>query len=55
MGVVNGLAALNGESSMSEYSGVVLPIVAEVTPPQTRSGGRIIATGKLGRNCKRGC
>lgn len=52
MGVVNGLAALNGESSMSEYSGVVLPIVAEVTPPQTRSGGRIIATGKLGEIAK---
>ena len=52
VGVVNGLAALNGESSMSEYSGVVLPIVAEVTPPQTRSGGRIIATGKLGEIAK---
>lgn len=52
VGVVNGLAALNAESSMSEYSGVVLPIVAEVTPPQTRSGGRIIATGKLGEIAK---
>ena len=52
VGVVNGLAALNGESSMSEYSGVVLPIVTEVTPPQTRSGGRIIATGKLGEIAK---
>ena len=37
---------------MSEYSGVVLPIVAEITPPQTRSGGRIIATGKLGEIAK---
>ena len=52
VGVVNGLAALNTESSMSEYSGVVLPIVAEVTPAQTRSGGRIIATGKLGEIAK---
>ena len=52
VGIVNGLAALNGDSSLSEYSGVVLPIVAEVTPAQTRSGGRIIATGKLGEIAK---
>ncbi len=52
VGVVNGLAALNVESSMDEYSGVVLPIVAEVTPAQTKSGGRIIATGKLGEIAK---
>jgi Lon-like ATP-dependent protease len=37
---------------MAEYSGIVLPIVAEVTPAQTRSGGRIIATGKLGEIAK---
>lgn len=48
VGMVNGLAALNAESSMNEYSGIVLPIVAEVTPAQTKSGGSIIATGKLG-------
>jgi Lon-like ATP-dependent protease len=48
VGSVNGLAALNADSSMSEYSGIVLPIVAEVTPAQTKSGGRIIATGQLG-------
>ncbi|MFP4545926.1 MAG: ATP-dependent protease LonB [Methanomassiliicoccales archaeon] len=48
IGSVNGLAALNADSSMSEFSGVVLPIVAEVTPAQTRNGGRIIATGQLG-------
>ncbi|MDH7507858.1 MAG: ATP-dependent protease LonB [Methanomassiliicoccales archaeon] len=48
VGVVNGLAALNTESSMAEYSGVVLPIVAEVTPAQTKNGGKIIATGRLG-------
>jgi Lon-like ATP-dependent protease len=52
VGVVNGLAALNTESSMSEYSGIVLPIVAEVTPAQTKAGGRIIATGKLGEIAK---
>ncbi|MBI0583526.1 MAG: ATP-dependent protease LonB [Methanomassiliicoccus sp.] len=52
VGIVNGLAALNTESSMSEFSGIVLPIVAEVTPAQTRSGGRIIATGKLGEIAK---
>lgn len=48
VGIVNGLAVLNTESSMSEYSGIVTPIVAEVTPPQAREGGKIIATGKLG-------
>jgi Lon-like ATP-dependent protease len=52
VGMVNGLAALNTESSMSEYSGVVLPIVAEVTPAQTKSAGKIIATGKLGEIAK---
>ncbi|HVO78034.1 MAG TPA: S16 family serine protease, partial [Methanomassiliicoccales archaeon] len=48
VGQVNGLAALNTESTMSEYSGIVLPIVAEVTPAQEKSAGKIIATGKLG-------
>jgi Lon-like ATP-dependent protease len=52
VGVVNGLAALTGDSSMGEFSGIVLPIVAEVTPAQTKSGGRIIATGKLGEIAK---
>ncbi|MDD1747957.1 MAG: ATP-dependent protease LonB [Methanomassiliicoccales archaeon] len=52
VGMVNGLAALNTESSMSEYSGVVLPIVAEVTPAQTKNAGKIIATGKLGEIAK---
>jgi ATP-dependent Lon protease len=37
---------------MSEYSGVVLPIVAEVTPAQTKNAGKIIATGKLGEIAK---
>lgn len=48
VGIVNGLAVLNAESSMAEYSGIVTPIVAEVTPAQNKEGGKIIATGKLG-------
>src|SRR5512137_1539353 len=52
VGIVNGLAVLNADSSMSEYSGIVTPIVAEVTPPQAREGGKIIATGKLGEIAK---
>jgi len=52
VGVVNGLAAMNSQSSMSELSGIVLPIVAEVTPAQVRNHGQIIATGKLGEIAK---
>jgi len=48
VGIVNGLAVLNADSSMAEFSGIVMPIVAEVTPAQTKEGGRIIATGQLG-------
>lgn len=48
VGIVNGLAVLNADSSMAEFSGLVTPIVAEVTPAQLREGGKIIATGKLG-------
>ena len=48
VGTVNGLAALGADTGMSEFSGIVLPIVAEVTPAHTRSGGRVVATGKLG-------
>ncbi|MCI4327547.1 MAG: ATP-dependent protease LonB [Thermoplasmata archaeon] len=48
VGIVNGLAAINAQSGMSEFSGIVLPIVAEVTPAQTRDGGVVVATGKLG-------
>ncbi|MDD5317119.1 MAG: ATP-dependent protease LonB [Candidatus ainarchaeum sp.] len=43
IGRVNGLAVLGGEAS-----GLVLPIVAEVTPASSRSEGKLIATGKLG-------
>ena len=52
VGTVNGLAVLIGDSSLSEYSGTVLPIMAEVTPAQTKQGGRIIATGRLGEIAK---
>ncbi|VUT25674.1 MAG: Archaeal Lon protease [Candidatus Methanolliviera sp. GoM_oil] len=41
VGRVNGLAVVGGDA------GVVLPIVAEVTPPQSKEEGKIIATGKL--------
>lgn len=43
IGKVNGLAVLGDPSS-----GLVLPIVAEVTPAYSTSGGKFIATGKLG-------
>jgi len=52
VGIVNGLAVLNAESSMAEFSGIVTPIVAEVTPPHHKEGGKIIATGKLGEIAK---
>ncbi len=51
VGMINGLAALNASSNMAEYSGIVLPIVAEVTPSPSKKGG-IIATGKLGEIAK---
>ncbi len=41
VGKVNGLAVIGTDS------GVILPIVAEVAPAQSRDEGRIIATGKL--------
>ncbi len=48
VGIVNGLAAINAQTGMAEFSGIVLPIVAEVTPAQTRDGGVVVVTGKLG-------
>ncbi len=48
IGVVNGLAVHSADPSMSEFSGLVLPIVAEVTPAGSQSEGKVIATGKLG-------
>ncbi len=53
VGLVNGLAALGGEQEgISEYSGIVLPIAAEVTPAHSRDEGKIVATGKLGEIAK---
>jgi len=52
VGMVNGLAVMNTSSEMSEYSGIILPIVAEITPASSRDEGRIIATGKLGEIAK---
>ncbi|VVC00100.1 Archaeal Lon protease [uncultured archaeon] len=47
IGKVNGLAVL-GDS----LSGLVMPIVAEVTPASSKSEGKLIATGKLGTIAK---
>jgi len=52
VGSVNGLAILGADTGMSEYAGLVLRVVAEVTPAQSRDEGRIIATGKLGEIAK---
>ena len=52
VGVVNGLAVHSADPSMSEFSGLILPIVAEVTPAGSQSEGKIIATGKLGEIAK---
>ena len=52
IGVVNGLAVHSADPSMSEFCGLVLPIVAEVTPAGSQSEGKVIATGKLGEIAK---
>ncbi len=52
IGVVNGLAVHTADPSMSEFSGLVLPIVADVTPAGSKSEGKVIATGKLGEIAK---
>ncbi len=46
IGRVNGLAVV-GSSYLS--AGIVLPIVAEVTPASSRTEGKLIPTGKLGK------
>jgi Lon-like ATP-dependent protease len=43
IGKVNGLAVIG------EYGGLVMPLVAEVTPASSRFEGKVIATGKLGK------
>lgn len=47
VGRVNGLAVLGDGSS-----GLVMPIVAEVTPASSKFEGKVIATGKLGEIAK---
>ncbi len=46
VGTVNGLAVIG------DRSGIILPIVAEAAPAQSKEEGRIIATGKLGEIAK---
>jgi ATP-dependent Lon protease len=48
VGSVNGLAVMSADPSMSQMSGLVMPIVAEVAPASSRHEGKIIVTGKLG-------
>ena len=47
IGKVNGLAVIGNSSS-----GIIQPIVAEVTPASSRDEGKVIATGKLGEIAK---
>ena len=48
VGKVNGLGVLGADTGMSDYSGIITNIAAEVTPAASRDEGRVIATGKLG-------
>ncbi len=52
IGSVNGLAVMGGGSGMAEYTGIVMPIVAEVTQAQNKGHGIVVATGKLGEIAK---
>ena len=52
IGMVNGLAVMGANSGMSEMAGILMPIVAEVTPAQSKDRGRVVATGKLGEIAK---
>jgi Lon-like ATP-dependent protease len=47
IGKVNGLAVIG--SASSTLAGIVIPIVAEVTPASSRSEGKFIPTGRLGK------
>ncbi|MEM0139733.1 MAG: ATP-dependent protease LonB [Ferroplasma sp.] len=51
IGKVNGLAVM-GSTDMSDFTGVVMPIVAEVTKAQHPHNGGVYATGKLGEIAK---
>ncbi len=46
IGRVNGLAVMGSDVTAT---GIVTPIAAEVTPASSRSEGKLIATGKLGK------
>ncbi len=46
VGRVNGLAVLGADSGLSDFSGIVLPVEALVTPAQGRNGA-VYATGGL--------
>ncbi|MBJ03428.1 MAG: ATP-dependent protease LonB [Euryarchaeota archaeon] len=46
VGRVNGLAVLGADSGMSDFSGIMLPVEALVTPSQSKSGN-VFATGGL--------
>ncbi len=52
VGMVNGLAVMGANSGMAEMAGIMMPIVAEVTPAQSRDRGKVVATGKLGEIAK---
>ena len=52
IGMVNGLAVMGANSGMAEMAGILMPIVAEVTPAQSKDRGRVVATGKLGEIAK---
>ncbi|MEW5759142.1 MAG: ATP-dependent protease LonB [Candidatus Thermoplasmatota archaeon] len=52
IGRVNGLAVVGMDTGMAELSGIVLPIVVEVTASRSSAEGNIIATGKLGEIAK---
>ena len=46
VGRVNGLAVLGADSGLSDFSGIMLPVEALVTPSHS-SGGKVLATGGL--------
>jgi Lon-like ATP-dependent protease len=52
VGRVHGLAVMGAEAGITEHSGVLMQIVADVTPAASRAEGKIIATGKLGEIAK---
>jgi ATP-dependent Lon protease len=52
VGVVHGLSVIPAGTGMSEFSGSVMDIEAEVTPAAHKGEGKVIATGKLGEIAK---